>query len=104
MTNQGKVMKEKRGYVYFMSNRKGGVNYIGVTSDLVQRVYQHKEGLADGFTKKYNLKILVYFEYHDSIVEAILAEKKLKNIRREKKVGIIERENPEWKDLYETIV
>ena len=98
------VSLEQCGYVYFMSNKRGGVIYIGVTSNLVQRVYQHREGLFEGFTKKYNLKQLVFFEVHESIKEAITAEKKLKNLSRQKKIVFIERENPAWNDLYETIL
>lgn len=89
----------KQGFVYFMSNKKNGVIYIGVTSELIQRDYQHKSGAIEGFTKKYNCKKLVYFEYHDAIVTAIEQEKKLKNLPRAKKIEIIERQNPEWRDL-----
>lgn len=94
---------EKVGYVYFMSNKKDGVIYIGVASHLVKRVYEHKVGAVEGFTKKYNLKNLVYYEVFDSIETAILYEKKLKNVTRAKKIAIIERSNLEWKDLYEEI-
>lgn len=93
----------KNGYLYCMSNKKRGVIYIGVTSNLLKRIYEHREGLADGFTKRYNLKILVYYEVHDAIETAILYEKKLKNIGRSKKIEIIERMNPQWMDLYESI-
>jgi len=89
----------KQGFVYFMSNKKNGVIYIGVTSELIQRDYQHKSGTIEGFTKKYNCKKLVYFECHDAIVTAIEQEKKLKNLPRAKKIEIIERQNPEWRDL-----
>lgn len=94
---------EKQGYVYIMTNRKQGVLYIGVTSNLVQRVWQHKEGVIDGFTKKYHCKTLVYYEIHDDIITAIEYEKKLKNRNRKWKIDLIERENSEWKDLYESI-
>ena len=93
----------KIGYVYFMSNKKDGVIYIGVTSNLIKRVYEHKTEAVEGFTKKYNLKNLVYFEVFDDIETAILYEKKLKNVSRAKKIEIIERVNLEWKDLYEEI-
>ncbi len=93
----------KTGYVYFMSNKKDGVIYIGVTSDLIKRVYEHKAGAVEGFTKKYNLKNLVYFEVFEDIETAILYEKKLKNVHRKKKIGIIEKLNPQWNDLYEEI-
>ncbi len=88
------------GYVYMMSNGYRGTIYIGVTSDLVKRVWQHKEKMVAGFTKRYNLTRLVWFECHETIVAAIEAEKKLKNIHREKKLSIIETKNPAWADLY----
>ena len=86
-----------------MSNKKDGVIYIGVTSNLIKRVYEHRVEAVEGFTKKYNLKKLVYFEVFDDIETAIIYEKKLKNIGRAKKIAIIERTNKEWKDLYEEI-
>lgn len=91
------------GYVYIMSNKYRGTIYIGVTSDLIKRGWEHKEKLVDGFTKKYNLSSLVWFECHDSIVGAIEAEKKLKNLYRYKKIAIIEQSNPLWHDLYPEI-
>ena len=95
---------EKRGYVYFMSNKKQGVIYIGVTSDLRKRVWEHKEHVVEGFTKRYNLDKLVYYEIHDTVVSAIEQEKKLKNVHRKKKIEIIERDNPSWRDLYADIL
>jgi putative endonuclease len=92
------------GFVYFMSKRKDGVIYTGVTSDLIKRVFEHKQGVVEGFTKKYNAKHLVFFEDCGSIETAIAQEKKLKNLHRAKKIEIIERANPEWKDLYESIL
>ncbi len=94
----------KTGYLYLMSNQKNGVIYIGVTSDLIKRAYEHREGLIDGFTKQYNAKKLVYFEIFDDIETAILYEKKLKNRNRNLKVSLIERTNPQWLDLYETLL
>jgi putative endonuclease len=91
------------GYVYMMSNKYHGTIYIGVTSDLIKRVWQHKEKLVEGFTKRYNLDKLVWFEVHESIVSAIESEKKLKNIYRQKKITIIESVNPSWVDLYPEI-
>jgi putative endonuclease len=91
------------GFVYIMSNQYRGTIYIGVTSDLVQRVWQHKEKLIKGFTKKYHLTRLVWFESHDSIISAIEAEKKLKNIYRSKKIALIEKANPLWHDMYPEI-
>lgn len=90
----------KQGYVYILSNHYHGTIYIGVTSDLIKRIWQHKEKLVDGFTKQYNLTMLVWFECHDTIVGAIESEKKLKNIHRSKKLEIIEKANPLWHDLY----
>ena len=90
-------------YLYFMSNRKGGVIYIGVTSDLIRRVYEHKHSLTQGFTHTYNAKRLVYYEIVDAIGIAIEYEKKL-NLSRAKKIAIIERGNPDWLDLYDEIV
>lgn len=95
---------EKRGYVYFLSNRKRGVIYIGVTSNLVKRTHEHKSDSVAGFTKRYRLKHLVYYEAYDDIGIAIATEKKLKNLSRNKKIEIIERLNPEWKDLYKELV
>lgn len=92
-------MVQKTGYLYFLTNKPRGTLYIGVTSNLVQRLYQHQNGLLEGFTKKYNLKQLVYYEAVDDIQTAILYKKKLKNMGRAKKIAIVERENPEWNDL-----
>ena len=91
------------GYVYMMSNKYRGTIYIGVTADIFARGWQHKEKLVEGFTKKYNLTSLVWVECHDSIVSAIEAEKKLKNLHRNKKIAIIEQSNPLWHDLYSEI-
>jgi putative endonuclease len=91
------------GYVYFMSNKKDGVIYIGVTKDLIRRVWEHQNKINRGFTAKYNADKLAYFEAYESIVEAIAQEKKLKNIKRSKKIEIIERANAEWRDLAEEV-
>ena len=88
-------------YVYILANRKNGTLYVGVTNDLVRRVYEHKEGLAEGFTKHHDVKCLVYFEAHDSVEAAIGREKRLKRWRRDWKISLIERDNPDWVDLYE---
>lgn len=87
-------------HVYILASRRNGTLYVGVTSDLVKRVYLHKEGLADGFTKKYGVKLLVWFEGTASIEAAIAREKQLKNWKRAWKIALVERENPEWRDLY----
>ncbi|MFO1242682.1 MAG: GIY-YIG nuclease family protein [Rickettsiales bacterium] len=94
----------QQSYVYIMASKRNGTLYIGVTSNLTQRVYQHKEGLADGFTKKYNIKLLVYYEIHEEIEQAILRETQMKAWQRKWKLELIEKFNPDWKDLYETII
>jgi putative endonuclease len=90
-------------YVYLMASKRNGTLYVGVTNDLVRRVYEHREGQADGFTKKYAVKILVYFEAFEGVREAIQRERNLKHWRRAWKIDLIERGNPQWKDLYDTI-
>ncbi len=92
------------GYTYILFNRKNGTLYIGVTSNLVKRVYEHKNKLADGFTKKYGVDKLGYYEIFDNIEDAILREKKLKGTSRKKKLELIEINNPEWIDLYHEII
>ena len=87
-----------------MTNKKDGTLYIGVTSNLVKRVYEHKNQLTDGFSKKYNTKNLVYYEVYDDINEAIKREKQLKKWNRDWKIKLIEDFNSEWKDLYEEII
>ncbi|MGN6500350.1 MAG: GIY-YIG nuclease family protein [Tsuneonella sp.] len=86
--------------VYLMANRKHGTLYAGVTSDLVKRVWQHREGAADGFTKRYGCKTLVWFELHSTMEQAILREKQIKAGSRKKKVLLIEAANPDWRELY----
>ena len=87
-----------------MTNKSNTVLYTGVTSDLSKRVYEHKEKLIEGFTKKYNVCKLVYFEEIDEIVEAISREKQIKGWIRKKKIALIESKNPEWDDLYKELV
>ena len=93
----------KKYYVYIMGNIRLTL-YIGVTNDLIRRVYEHKHGLAEGFTKKYNLKKLLYFKIYDSSKEAIAREKQLKHWNREWKLNLIRRSNPTFKDLYDEVV
>ena len=95
---------EKKGYVYIMASKPNGTLYIGVTSDLLKRVWEHREGVADGFTKRYGCKTLVWFEVHDGIENAILREKQMKEWRRAWKVRQIVDMNPDWQDLYPTLV
>jgi putative endonuclease len=92
------------GWVYMMANRRDGVLYVGVTSLLPKRAYEHREGLVDGFTKQYGLKLLVYYERHDDIRTAIQREKTIKHWRRAWKVRLIYGMNPNWDDLYETLI
>ena len=89
------------GYVYFMTNRPNGALYVGVTS--VRRVYEHRSGVVDGFTKRYGLKRLVYFEVFDDIQSAIQREHNIKHWSRAWKVGLILASNPGWDDLFDTI-
>lgn len=77
--------------------------YIGMTNDLIKRVYQHKNNLADGFTKKYNVHNLVYYEIHNDVCYAITREKQLKKWNRQWKIELIEKNNPEWEDLYNNL-
>jgi putative endonuclease len=93
----------KPGFVYILASQKNGTLYIGVTSDLPKRVFEHKQGLADGFTRKYSVKTLVYYEVHDDIGNAIHRETQMKKWNRLWKMRLIEEKNPEWLDLYEDI-
>lgn len=89
----------KTYYVYILASRRNGTLYIGVTNDLQRRVWQHKQGVVPGFTKKYGVKLLVYFETFTDIGEAIHRENLLKKYKREWKMNLIQRENVEWRDL-----
>ena len=90
----------KEYYVYILASKQNGTLYVGVTNDLIRRVYEHKSGLVDGFTKQYGVHQLVYYESTDDIQIAILREKQLKGWNRQWKIDLIESENPEWNDLY----
>ena len=92
-------MRANTFYVYILSNQYNNVLYIGVTNNLLRRVYEHKTGMIDGFTKKYNVHKLVYYESVHDVKDAIAREKQLKHWVRAKKVALIEQMNPEWKDL-----
>jgi len=87
-----------------LASKRNGTLYIGVTNDLVRRVYEHKEGLVEGFTKKYKVDRLVYFEETNDVESAITREKRLKKWNRQWKIELIEKENPEWEDLYEGMI
>jgi len=94
---------EKRFYVYILASKRCGAVYVGVTNDLVRRVWEHREGIADSHTKRYWIKRLVYFEDHATAEAAIQREKRLKRWRRTWKDELIESRNPDWRDLYDEI-
>ena len=90
--------------VYILTNKINTTLYIGVTSDLQKRIYQHKNGVVDGFSKKYNLHKLVYYEQYSDIYSAISREKRLKKYKRKWKLSLIDKMNPSWSDLYDDII
>ena len=91
-------------YVYILASKKNGTLYIGVTDNLIRRVYEHKNGIVDSFTKKYHVHKLVYYEQTNDINSAIQREKQLKKWRRQWKIELIEKNNPNWDDLYKMLV
>jgi putative endonuclease len=93
----------KRPCVYILASRRNGTLYVGVTADIVSRVWDHRSGAVDGFTKTYGVHLLVYVEFHDTMAEAILREKQIKEWRRAWKIELIERGNPQWRDLYDDL-
>ena len=90
-------------WVYILASKAGGTLYVGVTNDLVRRTFEHREGLVAGFTKRYDVKTLVYFEGHSTAIEAIQREKNIKHWPREWKIDLIITSNPDWRDLYDEI-
>jgi putative endonuclease len=98
------MMHEKICHTYILASQRNGTLYVGVTSDLVKRIYEHKSKSIEGFTSKYNVTMLVHFEEFNDISLAIQREKRLKEWPRKWKLNLIERENPDWKDLYEQII
>jgi putative endonuclease len=94
----------KQPAVYIMANKQNGTLYAGVTSDLINRIRQHKDGIADGFTKKYGCKMLVFYEVYDKMEDAIMREKQIKAGSRKNKLKLIENMNFQWKDLYQDII
>ena len=90
----------KEPCVYILASKRNGTTYIGVTSDLAQRVWMHKEGLVEGFTKRYGVRMLVWYEPHETMIEAITREKQLKRWKRDWKFRLINESNPGWRDLY----
>jgi putative endonuclease len=91
------------GWVYIMTNRPNGTLYVGVTSNLARRIWEHREGVADGFTKRYGLKQLVYAERHEDIGAAIQREKNIKHWSRAWKIDLIRGQNPNWEDMFDRI-
>jgi putative endonuclease len=94
----------KQPAVYILASRGNGTLYIGVTSDLVKRIWEHKNNMVEGFTKRYNVHRLVWYELHESMETAITREKRLKNWKRKWKLELIESSNPKWQDFYHRIV
>ena len=92
------------GYIYILASKRNGTLYIGVTSNLIKRIYEHKNGLVQGFTKAYGVHSLVFYEVVDDIGSAINREKQLKKWNRQWKMRLIEEKNPQWKDLYNKLI
>jgi len=94
----------KSYYIYILASKRYGTLYVGVTSDLIKRVYEHKNDLIEGFTKKYKVHTLVYYEQTTDVESAILREKQIKKWKRQWKINLIERSNPEWIDLFDNLI
>ena len=97
-------MTSKQPCVYMLASRRNGTLYVGVTSNLTKRVWEHKNDLVEGFTKRYGVHLLVWYEQHESISAAIQREKAIKEWQRKWKLELIEKENPTWQDLYEGLL
>ena len=97
-------VEKKIPSIYIMTNKNNTVLYVGVTNNLLRRVWEHKNKLAEGFTKQYDLNKLVYYEFFDSMTQAILREKQIKGGSRKRKTNLISKFNPDWFDLYQTLV
>ena len=95
---------DKQFYTYILASQRNGTLYVGVTSNIIKRIWEHKNKVVEGFTKKYGVANLVYYEVHQTAEAAIAREKRLKFWQRQWKLELIEKHNPEWKDLYEKIV
>ena len=96
-------MKISKGFVYILASKRNGTLYVGVTNDPVRRIAEHKAGINPGFTQRYDIKTLVYFETFEDFSQAIAREKQLKRWRRDWEIALIERNNPHWQDLSESI-
>jgi len=99
----GHALRVTQFYLYIMASRPGGALYVGVTRDLVRRVYQHRNSIIEGHTKRYNIRLLVYFEVHSTAYQAIQREKNIKHWPRAWKTRLIAQSNPTWRDLYDEI-
>ena len=97
-------MNNKPYYVYIMASKRNGTLYVGVTNDLIRRVYEHKTSVVEGFTEKYRVHKLVYWEQSDDVESALQREKQLKRWNRQWKIALIEKENSNWKDMYEQLL
>ena len=95
---------EKQPSVYILASKRNGTLYLGVTSDLIKRVWEHKNNLVPGFTKRYGIHQLVWYELYESMTSAITREKQMKEWQRKWKLELIEKNNPNWHDLYDTII
>ena len=95
---------ELQYYIYILTNKNNTTLYVGVSNNLIRRMYEHKNKLCDGFTKKYNIDKLVYYETCSDVISAIEREKQIKSGSRKKKISLIESKNVEWEDLYSTII
>ena len=94
---------QKQGFVYILFSKPNGTLYVGVTSDLAKRIYEHKRKIAKGFTQKYNVDKLGYYEICESMESAIMREKQRKAGKRQTKIDLIQKQNPQWEDLYESL-
>lgn len=88
-------------WVYILASKPRGTLYVGVTNDLIRRVHEYREGLVDGFTKRHDVKLLVYYERHDTVLAAIQREKNIKHWSRQWKIDLVISQNPEWRDMFE---
>ena len=102
MDNDGDDV-DKLPAVYILASKRNGTLYIGVSSNLAKRIWEHRNDMIEGFTKRYKVHRLVWYEIHTGMIDAIEREKRLKNWKRQRKLELIEQTNPEWKDLYDTI-
>ncbi len=103
MTSAPRRREPRRPCVYILASRRNGTLYTGVTSNLPQRIWQHKQGLGDGFTRRYGIHLLVWYEQHETMMSAVGREKAIKAWKRGWKIELIETSNPKWRDLYEEI-